>query len=293
MSMRSLAIGGMALLLLLGLSPSTIAQETEPATTLSCGDCHEQAQTFIRNPHARASVVDGVIPNPVCESCHGDGTAHMEAGGDTTLIQVPRGFSGANETCLSCHDTATDRRSHRTGAHANSKAVNCFSCHKIHNEAHGLLAAPDPALCSSCHSTQAASFRNKPYTHRIGAGLVCSTCHEPHSRAGEESIRRTPAGEKVCLSCHTEKRGPYVFQHAGVAIGDCAACHEPHGSGNPNQLRRSSVAQVCMECHSPITTHNLGSIPPAFHNLNNSRYLNCTTCHVAIHGSNRSPALLK
>ena len=29
-----------------------------------------------------------------------------------------------------CHDRTTDRRSHRTGAHANTAAVNCLSCHR-------------------------------------------------------------------------------------------------------------------------------------------------------------------
>jgi predicted CXXCH cytochrome family protein len=84
-----------------------------------------------------------------------------------------------------------------------------------------------------------------------------------------------------------------VFQHGGAAIGECATCHEPHGSTNPNQLRRTRIAQLCLECHSPITHSTAGSQPPAFHNLNNPRYQNCTTCHVAVHGSNRSPQLLK
>jgi nitrate reductase cytochrome c-type subunit len=51
--------------------------------------------------------------------------------------------------------------------------------------------------------------------------------------------------------------------------------------------------QVCIECHSPITGGTLGSQPPSFHNLTSPRYQNCTTCHVAIHGSNRDPQLLK
>jgi DmsE family decaheme c-type cytochrome len=291
MSMRSIATGGFALLLFLGLATGATSQEAEE--TLSCGDCHEQAATFTTNPHARGHLVTGVVRNAVCESCHGDGTAHMEAGGDPDLIMVPRGFEGANQVCMTCHDVATDRRSHRTGVHANSKAVNCFSCHKIHHEAPRLLVRPDPALCATCHSTQAASFRNKPYTHRIGAGLVCSTCHEPHSRGGSESLRLTRAGESPCASCHVDKRGPHVFEHGGVVIQKCDNCHEPHGSANPHQLRRSHVAQVCMECHSPLTHTTLGSEPPAFHNLNSPRYQNCTTCHVAVHGSNRSPMLLK
>jgi nitrate/TMAO reductase-like tetraheme cytochrome c subunit len=55
------------------------------------------------------------------------------------------------------------------------------------------------------------------------------------------------------------------------------------------------VAQLCIECHSPIASVSttFGSQPPSFHNLSLPRYQNCTTCHVAIHGSNRDPQLLK
>ena len=78
-----------------------------------------------------------------------------------------------------------------------------------------------------------------------------------------------------------------------AVAGDCRACHEPHGSSNPMALKRSRVDQLCLECHSPIEGGTLGPQPPAIHDLFSPRYRNCTTCHVAIHGSNTSPALLK
>ena len=275
--------------------PAPPAQAEEPAATISCGDCHDQAKAFAHNPHARGEVKAGVVPNAVCETCHGDGTEHIEAGGDTTKIVVPRGLKGSNETCMMCHDTATDRKSLHTGMHANSNAVNCLSCHGIHSNEPRLLARPELAVCSTCHATQAASFRNKPYTHRLGrGGMNCSSCHEPHGRPGKESIRTTAAREPACLGCHSDKRGPYVFPHGGLSVsGECQTCHAPHGSSNPTQLRRTSMAQVCLECHSPITHDTLGSQPPAFHNLSNPRFQQCTSCHVAVHGSNRSPQLLK
>ena len=306
MSIRPTALGGIALLLLLGLSPGAGGTPQEPPPpeqqaapaepAPKCADCHDQAKAFVSNPHARGEVKAGEVPNAVCETCHGDGTAHMEAGGDKEQIVVPRGRKGSDETCLLCHDTtANDRRSHKTGAHANSDAVSCLSCHSIHSaeEPAHLVAKAQPALCATCH-TQAASFRNKPYTHRLGgAGLVCTTCHDPHARPGQENIRRTASGEPACVGCHTDKRGPFVFEHGAAHTGDCTSCHEAHGSANPKQLIRATVAQVCLECHSPFTHETLGSQPPSFHNLNQPRYQNCTTCHTAVHGSNRSPALLK
>lgn len=181
--------------------------------------------------------------------------------------------------------------------HANVEAVNCLSCHSIHSSearsAH-LLVKKELELCGTCHVTQVASFRVKPYGHRIGrGGMECSSCHEPHGRAGRESLKTTRAGELPCLSCHADKRGPYVFPHGAGSIGDCMTCHEPHGSNNPKRLKRATVSQLCLECHSALGGGTFGSQPPAFHNISTARYQNCTTCHVAIHGSNRSPQLVK
>jgi len=280
-----------AFLLLLMLAVSIRAQEAQP----SCGDCHDQGKRFVTNPHARGSVVKGVVPNDVCATCHGDGAEHIAGGGDKTKITVPRGLAGANDTCMLCHDLTTDRVSRRDGMHANSASVNCLTCHSIHNSdprSSHLVAKPQLALCGTCH-TQSASFRNKPYAHRLDrGGMACSSCHEPHGRPSA-SLRLTKAGEPPCLSCHAEKRGPFVFPHGALTTGDCTSCHETHGSSNPKQLKRATVMQVCIECHSPIGAGTLGSQPPSFHNLSNPRYQNCTTCHVAVHGSNRDPQLLR
>jgi DmsE family decaheme c-type cytochrome len=281
--------------------PAAQATATAPASEQTalpaCTDCHDAMKTFGSNPHAHGLAKKGEVPNALCESCHGDGRAHIEGGGDKEKIYRPAGVAGANKTCLTCHDVSTDRISRHGGVHANSATVNCLTCHSIHSSeqrAPHLLAKPQLALCENCHATQVASFRNKPYAHRLGrGGMECASCHEPHGLPGRENLRTTRAGELPCLSCHAEKRGPFVFQHGAQAVGDCLTCHEPHGSSNPKQLKRATVAQLCIECHSPTATPTLGSQPPSFHNLSLPRYQNCTTCHVAVHGSNRDPQLLK
>lgn len=295
MSMRPMILGGVVLLILFGLPPGSTAP-AQAQETIACGDCHEQAAAFTGNPHARGQLEDGAVPNAVCESCHGDGTAHIDGGGDIEKIKVLSGNEGS-KACLACHDMSTDRRSAHASMHANTATVNCLSCHSIHSSdkmAVHLLKMQPLALCTSCHPTQAASFRNKPYAHHLGrAGMECISCHDPHARPGRESLKSTAMGEMPCFSCHAEKRGPFVFPHGATQIGDCTTCHEPHGSSNPKQLKRANVYQLCIECHSPIAPGTIGSQPPSFHNLLLARYRNCTTCHVAIHGSNRSPQLLK
>ena len=278
----------------------TAPAAAEPETLMSCSICHaDESKAFDTNVHGHGKAPKGEpTPNAVCESCHGNGKAHIEAGGDKTLIATPRGPAGADKYCLSCHEIIADRpASHHAGAHANSATVNCLTCHSIHKpepRAAHLLAQNELALCTSCHATEAASLRNKPYAHRIGrGGMECSSCHNPHGGTGHESLAITRTGEMPCLGCHFDKRGPFVFQHAAEAAGDCLQCHEAHGSSNPKMLKRATVAQVCLECHSPIAPGTLGSQPPSFHNLSLPRYQNCTTCHVAVHGSNRDPQLLR
>jgi len=206
-----------------------------------------------------------------------------------------RGRDGA-EFCVSCHGTTAARSSFRNGVHANSPAVNCLSCHSIHAadpRSPHLVAKASVALCASCHPSQAASLRDKPFSHRLRGGMDCASCHDPHALRGDNALRRTRADELPCLSCHAEKRGPFVFPHVNGVAGNCLSCHEPHGSSNPKQLLRARIASLCLECHSTLTAATLGSQPPSFHNVLLPRYQNCTTCHVAVHGSNRSPSLLQ
>ena len=139
----------------------------------------------------------------------------------------------------------------------------------------------------TCHLSQKASFA-RAHAHPVTRGAMsCVDCHNPH---------RAPLGEPGCLRCHGDKRGPFVFEHAPMRTDGCVACHEPHGSTNPRMLTRPAVSQLCLECHANTAVSagvGLGSIPPAFHDLRSPRFRNCTTCHLKIHGSHASKALLR
>jgi DmsE family decaheme c-type cytochrome len=306
MSMKPWALGGIGVLVLAGLSAGpALAQQPTPANPQKtdapvCADCHDQAKNFPGNPHTR---IPGVTPAKVvsetvaCNACHGAGAKHMESSGeDKSDIRVLRGRKGA-EFCLTCHTSDKEHASYQSSVHASTEAVNCLSCHSVHTpEARTphLLAKKPSELCASCHPSQMASFRNKPFAHRIGrGGMECTSCHDPHGRAIQKALRLTRVGEMPCLNCHAEKRGPFVFEHVNGIVGTCTTCHEPHGSSNNKRLTRARVDRLCLECHSTLSAATLGSQPPAFHNVSLPRYQNCTTCHVAVHGSNVSPTLFK
>ena len=296
---------------------TTPAAAAAPATTPAaselpkCGDCHTDTLTaWAKNPHARYSG-KGPKPGPedMCSTCHGDGTKHIESGGDASLIQVPRGAIGSAD-CLACHSEVkpfstggTDSFSKGTqdsfahSVHATSDAVNCLTCHSIHHsvpKTTALIAKTPGELCATCHTTQTKSFENKPYAHRLDrGGMTCLDCHSPHAKKGEV-VKMTTQGELPCMNCHSEMRGPFVFDHVTGSGGNCLSCHQPHGSNNPNQLLWARVDQLCLSCHSQTGgPRTFGSQPPSFHDLTQPRYRNCTTCHVAVHGSNLDPQLLK
>ena len=276
-----------------------------------CADCHtDLVHAFVRNPHGRPGAKEkNPDPEAMCATCHGDGTAHIESGGDVSLIQVPRGLGGSQD-CVACHETVppfakggTDSYARATqdsythSVHANSAAVNCLTCHSVHKSAPksmSLIAKPPGELCATCHTTETASFQNKPYAHRLDrGGMTCLDCHSPHARQGQ-TVKMTTQGELPCMNCHSEMRGPFVFQHVTGSGGNCLSCHQPHGSNNPKMLQWARVDQLCLSCHSQTGgPPTYGSQPPSFHDLTQPRYRNCTTCHVAVHGSNLSPQLLK
>lgn len=304
---RGVRLIGLALIAGVGLALPARAQTPTPtpapapvpaaAELPRCADCHEaQVKGFAANPHARSSHREAKPDiEDFCTTCHGDGAKHIEASGEG-FIQGFHGLAGA-ENCLSCHDKTNEHESFTTGFHANSPAVNCLSCHAIHKAApkspHLLAKDPGP-LCETCHSSVSASFRNKPYAHRLDrGGMTCVDCHDPHDRKGR-TVRMTRDGELVCMSCHAEKRGPFVFDHVTGSAGNCLSCHESHGSNNPKMLLWARVDQLCLSCHSQTGgPRTPGAQPPSFHDLTLPRYRNCTTCHVAVHGSNLSPVFLK
>jgi DmsE family decaheme c-type cytochrome len=283
-------------------TPAAAAKAEAPPL---CIDCHEdQGKNFPRNPHIRpfsAAKPPTAATNAPCASCHGDGTKHMASSGeDKSDIRVLQGRKGA-DFCTTCHVESSSHASFKMGVHASTEAVNCLTCHSIHKadpKSLHLNVKTTQALCQTCHPTQAASMQNKPFTHRPVVGIMdCTSCHDPHGRPGRETLKWTRSGELPCLSCHSEKRGPFVFEHpkglSAESASNCLSCHEPHGSSNPKQLVRARVDLLCLECHSRITANTLGGQPPSFHDLSLPRYRNCTTCHVAIHGSNLSPTLFK
>lgn len=250
----------------------------------TCKTCHEELykENFETTAHFKTTLANG----HGCESCHGPGSAHVEASGDVTKIVSFKTLSRkeADARCLSCHGENLERRHFSSSAHANSE-VGCLDCHSPHHakEAQHLLAQKQPVLCYQCHTTAKSDFA-KPYHHRVNEGFVkCSDCHNVHGTTTLRQVKTVASGDAACVTCHTDKRGPFVYEHVPVKTEGCGSCHTPHGSTNARLLRVSQVNLQCLQCHTFPTSSPRG---PAHNQA--TKYQACTMCHAAIHGSNAS-----
>jgi DmsE family decaheme c-type cytochrome len=268
------------------------------AGTETCAVCHEDVNNaFMKTPHgilekSKKLKEDGHS----CESCHGSGSEHADSGGEKAKIFSFKTSAPAQqqERCMKCHAVQATHAGSEVSAHARKGGPTCLECHSIHTGTGmtRLLIKPPLKLCLGCHSEQESQFR-RPFHHKVlEGGMGCVSCHQPHGGSLTGQLKSADAKKIPCTRCHTDKSGPFVYDHPADTMGECQSCHEPHGSSNPKMLVRSTVAALCLECHS-FTPNVPGSQPPSVHNLNSARFQNCTTCHVKIHGSNSSRLFLK
>lgn len=245
-------------------------------TRADCVPCHEDAvKSFTDGSHGRlmAAKLD-----QSCVACHAPTAEHIESPSTTNVTRIPTA-----DACLSCHPAARAQLMRASDGHRSDR-VACTDCHApghVTAFAPHMLKAPAVDVCGSCHAVQRSSF-SRPFAHREGKeAFACTECHSPHG------VRRTERLSDMqrsgaCVECHSELAGPKVFEHAGALAGGCVACHEPHGSTNSRLLKRNDVMALCLECHADV---------PRFHDVTQSKYRACTSCHVAVHGSNRDARL--
>ena len=276
------------------------AQANQPATyvgSTTCQGCHEDIyNAFQKNPH---EVIETDkkrgFENNACESCHGPGSKHAESMNAADIRQPAKMEPvKADQICLKCHLNQPTNFGRITSSHVKNQ-VPCVTCHGIHkNGPFGLVAKRQTdinALCAKCHAGVWASFQ-RPYRHRLPEGAMsCVDCHNPHGSFLPRMVQTVAANDPGCFKCHGDIRGPFVYQHPPIQLEGCGACHEPHGSANPRMLTRAQVQYVCLECHAnlaqptPPASGTLGTVPPAFHDMRQPRFQNCTVCHQKVHGS--------
>ena len=276
--------------------PSPPAQKTQPPAAVAAEYAGEDTCLTCHTDKSYQGTVHGLKTRPStpaatkgCESCHGPGKAHVDAGGDKTLIRRLNAMppQEASAVCTTCHK----RASHALwdGSQHDQRNLGCITCHSVHSPKGEpqLKARNQIELCSTCHrGTVNKQYRFNHMPVREGA-LMCSSCHNPHGSTNVRLLRAGTTIDESCTSCHADKRGPYLWEHAPVSES-CITCHDPHGSNNDRMLV-SKLPFLCQRCH--VTSRHPPTVYEGFV-LQNSQNANkvygrsCTFCHQLIHGSN-------
>jgi DmsE family decaheme c-type cytochrome len=257
-----------------------------------CKNCHANYyETYQTHKHSTKGDPRAPANRGECAACHGDGTAHVKAGGGRGVGGIINPGSktlaadAKNGICLTCHQGGK-RINWSQSLHA-SRDTSCTSCHQVHTTRDKVRdKVTQTEVCFTCHQDKRAQV-NRPSRHPIPEGKVaCSDCHNPHGSAGRVMMVRDNVND-TCYTCHMEKRGPFVRNHQPVQE-DCSICHNPHGTTTPNLLK-ARPPFLCQSCHEP-TGHrpSPGAFGSAGFSTGSGNLLarGCVNCHTNIHGTN-------
>ena len=295
-------LGGVGVMLLVfAFPPSSMAQQA-PATPATdgyvgaevCKACHPNqfesfsattmGKLFLKHPRNATEA-------RVCETCHGPGKAHVDAGGGKGVgglvsfsTKDPTPVEQRNGVCLQCHEKTA--RLYWKGSPHQSRNVACTNCHRVMvqvSERRQLVKATVIETCGQCHVQRRAQLMRSSHMPLREGKMDCVSCHNPHGTATDKLLKANSVNE-TCYTCHAEKRGPFLWEHPPVTE-NCSNCHEPHGT-NHEKLLKIAKPRLCQQCHVE-TRHPTRPQDPRTRFVFNRA---CTNCHSQIHGSNHPAA---
>jgi len=209
-----------------------------------CAQCHEETvKGFDHATHAKLMVQGENAKGLGCESCHGPGSKHVQAGGGAGTIVNP---GKSPEACFQCH---LDKRGEFSLPHSHpvmNGKMTCTECHDPHKgnaiAGAGASLKNETETCTECHTAQKGPFVFPHNALREG----CTACHNPHGSVNQKMLIQRDAN--LCLKCHLEH--PAVEGDGKIMIGEdhrtrlqngtcwVAGCHEAvHGSHVNRSLR--------------------------------------------------------
>jgi len=269
------------------------AEPKEYVGAETCKGCHEEAfekfshtkmgRLFLKQPR-------NSMERLACETCHGPGKAHVDAGGGKgvggmiTFAKNDRTpVEQRNATCLQCHTKGA--RLFWQGSPHESRDVACTNCHRIMEDVSPrsqLAKGNEIETCGQCHVQRRAQTMRSSHMPLREGKMTCTSCHNPHGTVTQALLKENSINE-TCYTCHTEKRGPFLWEHFPVTES-CSNCHDPHGSNHEKMLKLAKP-RLCQQCHIE-SRHPTSPYGRDQASLKFVLGRQCLSCHANIHGSN-------
>jgi predicted CXXCH cytochrome family protein len=210
--------------------------------TETCALCHEEiVRDFAKTDHGRL-FLSGREGVQGCESCHGAGSLHVEAGGGRGVHIVDPDRNP--HACFRCHLSAEAQFGLQYRHPVREKRMTCSNCHNPHGQdirrPKGAFASGRNLVCMQCHREQA---RPRVFEHEAPRE-GCTICHNAHGSISEKLL--VERDNNLCLKCHGQVAAPGSvvigdFNHTNfLSRGTCwsAGCHTAvHGSDINAHLR--------------------------------------------------------
>jgi hypothetical protein len=207
------------------------------------------------------------LANIQCENCHGPGSEHASAFGNTNVSNWPRiGVTTGPGDCSQCHDAQPNhihsaewnnsRHAIVTRDPSGAGRESCVGCHTANGFAGRMSGSTninttyEAITCAACHDPHDASKPSQlrssgPVTlmdgtvvtaDRVGKGILCMECH--HSRANATNyVEITPGSTRF---------GPHHGPEADMLLGVNGITY---GKTIPSSAHRDAVGDTCVHCH--------------------------------------------
>ncbi len=209
----------------------------------TCAMCHEkEVKNFKLTQHARVTIPGegDRTEGQGCESCHGPGSLHVDAGGGKGKFIINPGKDPT--VCFQCHLDKNAEFSLQYHHPVKEGKMSCTSCHDPHGEdidkPKGLWLARVNDVCAQCHREQARPHVFEHEALREG----CTTCHNVHGSINDKML--VERDNNLCLKCHAQVAAPATS--GTVFIGNM-----PHAGFSPTQfLQRGSCFSA--GCHTAV-----------------------------------------
>ena len=189
-------------------------QTTDFVGDETCATCHESEGKSLQG------TLHGKAQNPrtpaatghSCETCHGNGKAHVEDSGNKEKIKRFNVMSAreSSATCLTCHNRGNHAQ-WQSSMH-NARDLSCTTCHSVHSPKsdHAQLKTKSVIeTCASCHKQEATKLLKSGHMPVREGKMDCTSCHNPH---GSTNVRMLKTGNWITAKLRDLPRPAWVKQ---------------------------------------------------------------------------------